>query len=89
MRYIEHNNIKYEYTYLSDDLYDIIGLATTGHSLDAAKRCTKLLRHVEDNEANAMLRVTLGNLIMADLKLVIESTDRAKNSAAPSVAATT
>jgi hypothetical protein len=84
MRTVELNNVRYEYTYTSDDIYDIIAIAATGNILAAAKRCTKLLRHVEDNETNAMLRFKLGNLVMGDMNTVLGDIDTAKNSPSPS-----
>ena len=88
MRTVENNGNKYEYTFKSDDLYDIIALMTAGDKFGAAKRCTKLLRAVEDNEHNAPLRFMLGTAILADLdQNVMASVVAAKNSVEPSAPA--
>ena len=85
MRTVELNNVKYEYTYKSDDLYDVIALMTGGDVFNAAKRCTKLLKNVEDNETNGALRFKLGPLILADIdQNVMVNVAAAKNSPSPS-----
>jgi hypothetical protein len=85
MRTIQFNNVKYEYTYRSSDLFIIMALMAKNEVFSAASYCAeKLLRQVEDNEANALLRFNLGTLILQDIQPAMDSAELAKNVPAPS-----
>jgi hypothetical protein len=85
MRTIKLDGNDYQYSYKSHDLFIVIKLVTKGETFEAADYCCGLLVHVEDNEANAMLRLRLGQLILQDMSTAIEGIEAVKNVPVPSV----
>lgn len=88
MAKITHDGVEYTYSYTSDDLADFAGIAVQ-QPLDLAqylKKAMSLIRHVEDNEANAKLRLDLGNAIVMAIQKVIHDVEETKNLDGPSQA---
>lgn len=84
MRIISLNNNTYKYSYKAHDLFATLKLCGDNNIIGAMEYCAGLLVDVVDTEENAVLRLELGQLILADLSAAVESTQKTKNSPTPS-----